>query len=130
MGTTLCERCGTGEGTSEVLVDGTRRGRRERWCTDCWNTQARGQQEAHAKALAERERCEACGTRAATWKVGVERVDMCGWCKTKAERGAQRAVRSGGAGAIMVSMFGGNTAGRGDLISFARGQALCGRGER
>ena len=111
MSTTLCERCGTGEGTSEVLVDGTRRGQREHWCSECWNAQARGQQEAHAKALAERERCEACGTRAATWKVGVERVDMCGWCKTKAERGAQRAVRSGGTPAIMVSMFGGFTPG-------------------
>jgi len=126
MSTTLCERCGTGEGTSEVLIDGTRRGRREHWCTECWNAQVRGQREAHAKALAARDRCEACGARAATWKVGVERIDMCGRCKTKAEKGAARAVASGGAMAMTLSMFGGFTPGRDELISFARGEPGAG----
>ena len=117
-----CAKCGADGAQCTVLLDGTRKGRRETWCTECWNAQVRGQREAHAASLAQRPRCEACGKRPATWNVGVDKVGMCGWCKRAAERGAESAVARGGAPAIMVSMFGGWTPGNEDLIGFARGE--------
>ncbi len=83
-----CAKCGAGGAQCTVLVDGTRKGRRETWCTACWNAQARRQRDEHAEALARRPRCAVCGTRPVTWYVGAEQVGMCGYCRRKAQRGA------------------------------------------
>ena len=119
----FCAKCGAAGAGCTVWIDGTRKGRRETWCTECWNAQARSQREAHAASLAQRPRCEACGKRPATWNVGADKVGMCGWCKRASEREAASAVARGGAPAIMVSMFGGWTPGSEELIGFACGEA-------
>jgi hypothetical protein len=120
-GMATCEKCGhEAEAACEVVLGRQANGARAVWCVPCWNAEAQAQSQAHAEALANRPRCEACGKRAATWDVGIDRVGMCGPCKNRARRAAERSVAAGGAVSILGAMFGDWTPRRAELIGFAR----------
>lgn len=116
-----CARCQDAPGTCEVLIDGTRSGRRESWCSDCWNASVRERRETRRAQLDAAPRCEACGTHRANYRSATTDgpVGICGRCLKRAN-----AARSAGMASVPalagLALFAPVRVTRAELLELAR----------
>lgn len=77
-------------------------------CNDCWNAHVAERRAARkaelAKYNAEKPKCDRCGEKPFTWRVGP--YQLCGWCKTAVMHEHDQAVAKLGVLALLAGTGG------------------------
>ena len=117
-----CARCQNAPGTCEVLIDGTRSGRRESWCSDCWNASVRDRREARKAQLDAAPRCECCRSHRANYATPTldGPVGICGRCLRRVRLARSANLSAAGPALAGLALFAPVHMTRAELLEMAR----------